>query len=92
MKIEWKVVFCVWRSTTWRATLYSLANGIVIGFIITLVLMFSGNLHPASTENHGVAQWTGAGVGFVAGVLALKQALEKNLRRMVGSANKLRIP
>jgi hypothetical protein len=89
MKIEWKIVWCVWWSITWRVALYGAISGIVVGLAIGLALILAGHLHDSKGE-HSLSFWAGAIFGSAAGIVALKQSLEKNLRELVASANRLR--
>lgn len=75
MKLSWKQTMPVWWSFVWRATIYGALLGTVLGFFAGTYAGLSGV--PDREVLYGaIAGWLGT---IPASMLALKQALGKNL-------------
>jgi hypothetical protein len=75
MKLSWKQTMPVWWSLVWRATIYGALLGTVLGFFAGMYAGLSGV--PDREVLYGAIA---GGLGTIpASMLALKQALGKNL-------------
>lgn len=86
MKLELTAVLSVWWSILWRSFLYAFASGCVVGVIFSIIAVLLGH---HGNEYLVLRTCLGAVVGFIAGIFALKQALEKHLRALLASANRV---
>jgi hypothetical protein len=80
--LSWKCSMSVWWSFIWRSAVYGAVGGIVLGAIGGFIAGATGHLDEARIYG-GIA-------GYLAGVtlstLAMKQALQGNLARLVAAS------
>lgn len=75
MTISWGKTLRVWWSAAWRGAIYGIVGGFVAGGIAGALAGATGHLPLASFYG----RIAGLAVSFPASMLALKQALNKNL-------------